>query len=172
MLLDNTPEYDVIWKKVYNELKFKPSCEYRSHSLENGLPFEIAVPYSIYAIESMNENQLELIDNLIRKCLIQCTLDNRKWYALDWQHSAFKFSPDNVQEQQSTWVRDDRYLGGGYHAPFPSFYPDGDYNFFIDEKFENGYLGHPWRREVWVYGLKLQNEIDKIYTELGWKLIK
>lgn len=97
---------------------------------------------------------------------------DRKWYALDWQHSAFKFSPNNIQEQADIWVNDERYLGGGYNAYFPSFYPDGDYYFFIDEKLENGYLGHPWRQEVWVFGSVLQNEIEEIYAELGWKLIK
>lgn len=172
MLINDSPEYDVVWNKVYNILKFKPSCEYCGHSLKVRLPFEIALSYSIYAIENMNEHQIDIMDNLVRKCLMNCTSDNRKWYALDWHHSAFKFSPNNIQEQQDIWVNDKRCLNGGYYAYFPSFYPDGDYYFFIDEKFENGYLGHPWRREVWIFGLALQNEIEKIYTELNWSVIK
>lgn len=172
MLISDDTEYNAIWNKVYDKLNFKPSCEYRGHSLEGTLPFEIDSPYSIYAIENMNERQMDQMDDLIRKCLICCTSDDRKWYALDWHHSAFVFSPYNIQEQQDMWVDDERYSRGGYNAFFPSFYPDGDYYFFIDEKFENGYLGHPWRQEVWVFGSVLQNEIKKIYTEIGWKPIK
>lgn len=172
MLINDTDEYEDIWNKVYDKLKFKPFYDHNGHSLEGILPFEMEFSYSIYAIENMNESQIELMDELIRNCLISCTSDNRKWYALDWQHSAFKFSPNNIQEQQSTWVNDERYSGGGYNAYFPPFYPDGDYCFFIDENFENGYLGHPWRQEVWVFGSALQNEMIKIYHKLGWEIIK
>ncbi len=172
MIIHNHTEYSAVWNKVYEKLNFKPSCQLRTHSLEGTLPFEIKISHSIYAIEFMDESQIDKMDDLIRNCMIRCTLDDRKWYALDWQHSAFIFSPNNILEQQDVWVDDEKYFGGGYHAFFPSFYPDGDYYFFIDEKFENGYLGHPWRQEVWVFGSAFENEIGKIYKELGWKVIK
>lgn len=171
MLIDHTQEYDEIWDRIDDELKFKPSCSYRGHSMSESIPFEIEHPYSVYAIDEMNEDQIEIMDNLIRKCLIMCADENTVWYALDWQHSAFKFNPQNIEEQKSVWFEDERYFGGGYDAFFPSFYPDGDYYFFIDENFENGYLGHPWRQEVWVFGSKLKAEIEKNVAELGWRLI-
>lgn len=55
---------------------------------------------------------------------------------------------------------------------FPDFYPDGDYYFFIDTEFENGYLSHPWRQEVWIFGITLIDEIKKIAGILNWKIIK
>lgn len=171
MLIDNTQEYDALWNKVDTMLKFNPSCQYRGHSMAGALPFEIDLTHSVYAIDDMTEEQLDLMDDLIRNCLIMCSEGRKEWYALDWQHSAFKFKPQNIEEQQSIWVEDERYWGGGYNAYFPSFYPDGDYYFFIDEDFENGYLGHPWRREVWIFGAKLEDEIKKVCQQLGWKLI-
>ena len=93
-------------------------------------------------------------------------------YAIDWQHSTFLFSPQNKKEQESFWKEDSRYMGGGYNAYFPSFYPDGDYYFFIDEFWKFGYLGHPWRQEVWVFGDELIRKMDDAYLELGWYKIK
>ena len=172
MLINNTQECDTIWNKVYTMLRFKPSCSYRGHSMTGVLPFEINLPYSVYAIENMTDNQLDSIDELVRNSLTRCTNERKEWYALDWQHSIFKFDPQNIDEQQDIWIEDERYLGGGYNVYFPSFYPDGDYYFFIDEDFKNGYLGHPWRQEIWVFGVGLDKEIKKIYQKLGWKLIK
>ncbi len=66
-------------------------------------------------------------------------------------------------------MKDERYTNGEYSAYFPSFYPDGDYYFFIEENFEFGYLGHPWRQEIWIFGRDLIKEIEQVYLELGWK---
>lgn len=43
------------------------------------------------------------------------------------------------------------------------------YYFFIEENFEFGYLGHPWRQEIWIFGRDLIKEIEQVYPELGWK---
>ncbi|MBD5089284.1 MAG: DUF2716 domain-containing protein [Clostridiales bacterium] len=171
MLIDNTQECDEVWDKIYAILKFNPSCSYRDHSMIGILPFEINLPYSVYAIDSMTDKQLDLMDEWVRNSLVACTDGRKEWYALDWQHSTFRFDPQKIEEQQSVWVEDERYFGGGYNAYFPSFYPDGDYHFFIDVDFKNGYLGHPWRQEIWIFGAKLEEEIKKIYKELGWKRI-
>lgn len=173
IVINNTPEYHLIWNKVYSDLKFKPSCAYRGHSMNVPLPFEIDMPYSVYAIDDMTDEQIDLSEDLVMDCLINCSNFQKNWYALDWQHSAFRFSPHNIDRQQKViWVRDRRYSGGGYNAYFPPFCPDGDYYFFIDEDFANGYLGHPWRQEIWVFGSDLINEIQKIYQQLGWTIVK
>ena len=43
---------------------------------------------------------------------------------------------------------------------------------FIDEFFEFGYLGHPWRREVWVFGDEMIKSFDEIYDKLGWEKLR
>lgn len=172
MLIDDTEKYNLIWDKVYDKLKFKPSCSYRGHSMCSDLPFEINVEHSVYGIDKMSDDQISRMDAVIREQLIAVSKKEKKWYALDWQHSAFLFDPRNTEDQKSFWKEDSRYFGGGYYAYFPSFYPDGDYYFFIDEYFEYGYLGHPWRQEVWIFGDELIKRFDIIYKELGWEKLR
>jgi hypothetical protein len=33
-----------------------------------------------------------------------------------------------------------------------------------------GYLSHPWREEVWIYGESLIREFEKISDALGWTI--
>ena len=171
MLLDDTKEYDLVWDKVYDKLKFKPSCSYKGHSMTSDLPFEIEGDFVVNGIEKMSDSQIDSMQNMIREVFVSVTDKGKRMYALDWQHSAFLFDPRNKEEQKSLWKEDNRYIGGRYHAYFPSFYPDGDYYFFIDEFFEYGYLGHPWRQEIWVFGDDLIEKIEEIYQALGWEKI-
>lgn len=171
MLIDNTKEYDEIWSKVTEKLKFSPSCSYRGHSLDVPLPFQIDEKYSVYGIEAMTDEQVDYLTDTIREIFVKITRNNQRIYALDWQHSAFIYNPRNILEQQSCVIKDERYYGGEYYADFPSFFPDGDYYFFIEEYFEFGYLGHPWRQEIWIFGESLIKEIDKVYIKLGWNKI-
>ena len=172
MLLDNTQKYDLVWSKVYDKLKFNPTHNSQGHSMTSNLPFHIEGNFAVYGIEKMSDTQIDSMEEIIREIFVSVTKEGRQMYALDWQHSAFLFNPRNKEEQKSFWKEDNRYLGGGYNAFFPSFYPDGDYYFFIDEFFEFGYLGHPWRQEIWVFGDELIGKFDEIYQNLGWEKIK
>ena len=172
MVINNTTKYDEIWDSVYSKLSFSPSCEYRGHSFNVALPFNINENYSVYAFEDMADAQLDLLGDTIRKIFIKITKPGQKIYALDWHHSSFLYDPRDFSEQKSCVVKDERYTNGEYNAYFPSFCPDGDYYFFIEENFEFGYLGHPWRQEIWIFGSNLIKEIEQVYQELGWKKLK
>lgn len=171
MIINNTPEYDKIWNFVYNELGFAPSSKYRGHSFDVPLPFQIGRSYSVYAVENMTDGQLDLLGDTIRRIFVRLTKAGQRIYALDWQHSSFLYDPRDPSEQQSCVVKDAGYMGGEYFADFPDFYPDGDYCFFIDESLEFGYLGHPWRQEIWIFGSSLIKEIEQVYQKFGWKKI-
>lgn len=160
MLIDNTPEYTNIWNQVYEKLKFSPSCAYRGHSMNVPLPFRIPEEYAVYGIDNMTDSQTDLVSLKMPEILISITEPEQKIYALDWHHDAFLFNPRNSEEMKSK-----------YSAYFPSFVPDGDYDFFIEENFQFGYLGHPWREEIWIFGGKLLTEIEKVYPEFGWNKI-
>lgn len=159
MLLDNTPEYDKVWNRVYNELGFKPGMS---------VPFTVAQPHRVFGIANMSEEQLDKMESVSREIFARVTPEGGRVYALDWQHSASLYDPRDPGEQKDRWIEDARYLGGGYNFYFPSFYPDGDYYFFIAEDFSFGFLGHPWRQEVWIFGEKLISEYEAVYKELGW----
>jgi len=116
----------------------------------------------------MKPEHTDAMDDLILSAFLNCTQPGERLYALDWQHSSFLFDLRADGEMESIYVQDPRYIGGGYYAHFPPFYPDGDYYFFIDEKLRFGYLAHPWRREVWIFGNALVEEFERIYRQLGW----
>lgn len=172
MLIDNTDLYDKVWEKVYSELHFKPDITY-THSFESNIPFIIDDDYAVYNVEKMDDDTIDKMDSIIKNIFIHITKEDERIFALDWQHSAFLYNPRNEDEQKFIKVEDaDFYNGKGYNAYFPEFFPDGDYYFFIDENFRFGYLGHPWRKEVWVFGKLLLDKFEQVYKELGWIKLK
>lgn len=161
LLSDN--ESKAVWDKINESLHFHPSIK------SDVIPFQIAKPYIVYDISSININAM---DDVISKIFIESTRENEYLYALDWQHSDFKFHPRNKDEQQSICVNDDRYMGGSYMAYFPSYYPDGDYYFFIASDFRFGYLSHPWQKKVWIFGKELIMAFKWNADVLGFTLVE
>lgn len=179
----------LIWDKIYSELKFTPSGKYRGHSFEVPLPFEIKKPFVVYAIDDMTVEQIDAMNAKVKGCFAKTVREGERLYALDWQHSSFVFDPNAEPSGDPPWlgdgdttgfpeppvcqfIHDERYLNGGYNAYYPTFFPDGDYHFFIEENLEYGLLGHPWRLEIWVFGERLISNIEKITGSLGWVKIK
>ena len=168
---DGKPLYDYIWDRVYSELGFKPSYDYHGHSMNVPLPFAIKQRYSVYAIDDMTDVQIDILNKKIPSVLEDITSVGERIYALDWHHSAFLFDPRDEDDMKSVPSVDEKTgecLGMNY---FPAFCPDGDYYFFIAEDFSFGYLGHPWRQEIWVFGDKLIDRIENEYNSFGWKKI-
>lgn len=69
MLIDDTPEYDLVWDKVYEILKFTPSID------KSITPFEIKEEYAIYSFDfnEIAENRIDLeevIGNVFGKTII------------------------------------------------------------------------------------------------------
>lgn len=159
LLLDKTEQYNAVWDRVYKELGFHPG-------MSESVPFDIKVPHAVYSIDKMTENDIDVMEKTAGE--IFAGISAGKVYALDWQHSALLYDPKNPDEQKDFRVEDEHYIGGGYNVYFPSFYPDGDYFFFIAKDFSFGWLGHPWRREVWIFGEKLLPEIEAVYKDFGW----
>ena len=155
-------QYRNVWDRVYDTLHFCPSVD------TSVMPFIITAPHTVFDISHSEIISFEQFDHLITKAFIRCTAPGEQLYALDWQHSAFLFDPRDPEQMKSIYVEDPRYFGGGYDAIFPPYYPDGDYYFFIDEYFRFGYLSHPWRQEIWIFGENLIAEFENIYKQFGW----
>ncbi len=160
LLLDDK-EYRAVWDRVYSYLKFAPS-------VDKNVPFDIPVNfevYNIYEISQWNESANDII-----KSIFACCMDHDDYiYALDWQHSGFRYNPKSEMPlEKSKFITDKRYSGGGYNAYFPDFYPDGDYYFFIAHDFRWGYLTHPWQRKIWVFGDSLIEEIREHAAKIGF----
>lgn len=160
MLLDNV-KADEVWDRVNKELHFKPG-------VRESVAFEIEKPHCVYSIEDMTTEQINKMEEISKEIFIRLTPEGGRVYALDWNHSSLLYDPRDPDDQKDFFQEDARYMHGGYNVYFPSFYPDGDYHFFIAEDFSFGFLGHPWKREVWIFGERLMREYEAVYMELGW----
>ena len=164
---------NLIWDRFYEEFDFRSNSKInKDHSFDSESPFKIKKPYIVYAIENMTERHINEMDKIMKKCFSELMSDGRKMYALDWQHTSYKYDPEIPCEIEEQWrkgllIKDDS-SWGGYMAYYPPFYPDGDYYFFVEENFDFGLLGHPWRREIWIFGIELIEKLSPYTKSIGW----
>lgn len=76
------------------------------------------------------------------KAFIDCTNENERIFALNWQHQGYSFNPRLEMERNKF----DEWL-------IPLI-PDGDYCLFLQEELEWGILGIPLKNEIIVFGEK------------------
>jgi len=163
-----------IWDKVYSKFKF-PSSINKSIS-----PFIFKIPVDIYDIsDSLIWTDNEEINAKIRSAFIACLKDDEYMYALDWQHTCFRYNPriiDNFEYpvfiKYDTPIITEFVHWEGYNVYFPEFYPNGDYYFFIAKDFSWGYLTHPWLKRAYVYGDCLRKCFKKMADEIGYIYLK
>lgn len=159
-LLLNKIEMKKVWDWIYDTCHFSPSTDVGI------VPFKLNFPHVVFTLGSYPDEKNEIVlQRKIMQCLFACTDKNEMVYALEWQSSCYLFNPHNPPTELN-WLQTegkDTYL-----CSFPFFYPDGDYYFFLAKDFHFGYFGHPWRREVWVFGDRLMNEVGKVAPLFGW----
>lgn len=138
-----------IWNKIYKKFKFNPSIKL------DIIPFKFDIEVTCYTLNSLwTEEQENLVNELFKK------ISNEEIFALEWQSDCFEFNPneyENITKQLYDETRN-------CNVYFPTYYPNGEYFFFIDKNFSYGLLGHPWRKEVYVFGdtlIKLFNENEE-----------
>ena len=117
----------------------------------------------------MSDEQINALYELAPTALANCLPNGYLLYAIDWFHNWILYDPRNPENAQSNTPATPRFSSNGI-AYFHGFYPDGDYYFFLDKYGAFGYLSHPWREEVWIYGEPLINEFEKINAVLGWSM--
>lgn len=147
----NEKLYNEIWDKINNDYKFCPSINKKVK------PFNFDVEYVCYKLKSLwNVEQEKRVNNIFK------SLSNENIYALDWKHECFEYNPSENIEYQYHYYDDNRNV----EVYFPSYYPDGDYHFFISKNWDYGMFGHPWRKELYIFGIKLINGFKKAESEL------
>lgn len=140
-----------IWREVYSKFQFTPSIDISI------TPFQIDMPHKVFALKKHWSEEQEKI---VRGALIRAGISEA--YALDWQHSDFLFSTAEEIPYGLSWYDSEN----GYQIYYPSFYPNGDYHFFMDCNMSEGFLGHPWRKEIWVFGEKTISAFEAVRDEL------
>lgn len=150
---------------IQKELRFMPSID-RDDPF---LPFSINRPFAVYDISQMTQEQIHLLHELAPQALQNCLKPGYMIYAIDWHHNAILYDPLRPEEARCSHPSYLSYTKSGL-GYYECFYPDGDYYFYLDRFGAFGYLSHPWREEVWIYGSSLLAEFEKIAPELGWIL--
>lgn len=153
---------DFIYNFINNELRFYPSS-----NNEFLLPFSINRPFVVYDVSQITDEQADLLYELAPTALANCLPNGYQLYAIDWFHNFILYDPRNPENMQSNEPATPQFNKDGI-AYFNGFYPDGDYYFFLDKYGAFGYLSHPWRKEVWIYGEPLIKEFEKIYKQIGF----
>ena len=115
----------------------------------------------------MTDEQIGLLYELVPTAIANCLQNGHKIFSHDWNHNLFLYDPRNP-ENCSGWRKWGIRFNEEGIAYFADFYPDGDYYFHIEKYGRFGYLSHPWREEVWIFGEKLLREFDEIYEQIGF----
>jgi len=163
-------EYNQVWDKFYKDFEFSPNIN------KNSIPFKFRMPVDIYDIStSLIWNDNIEINEKIRLALIECMKEDSYMYALDWQHTSFRYNPriiDNFEYpvfvKNNVPISNEHVDCEGYNVWFPTFYPDGDYYFFIAKNFSWGFLTHPWLKKSYIFGEYLRECFKKIEDEIGF----
>lgn len=153
MRLLTDEEEATLWDYVYSEF----NCEYNIAARTPITPARENVPYRVYGLKRCwIEEQEKIAGELLRRSGVS------EMYALNWQHDCFLFSTDEDIPYWLNWYDLEREV----MVYFPSYYPDGDYHFFLSTDLSEGFLGHPWRKEMCVFGNRLIQAFDEHKQEL------
>lgn len=143
-----------VWETVFNRFAFVP--QYTSSPYPwIGLP----PPSVIYTLDLPAD--IDAWNSVVNSLFVQ--LGCPELYALDWQHDCFIFSPRDYGKLVKEYYDDTRES----NVYFPDYYPDGDYHFFTDPKLRFGMFGHPWLKQIAVFGEDLIRLFDLNAEKLG-----
>lgn len=143
-----------IWNRVFDFFEFDSQSGFRF--VKKGL--ELNVNYNVYKLGNVwTEEQEKIVNDVFKE------MSNEDIYALDWQHDCFEFNPNEQIPLDYQYHDDDR----NCEVYFPSYYPNGDYYLFISKDFSYGLLGHPWLKEIYVFGDELIKRFEEIKEKLN-----
>jgi len=177
VLIENRLEENAVWDELNDLLNFTPNsgdktqCPFDFSKINGPVAAYDISGISITAFEAHNENgHYRITDEIavLKSVFVDCMGTDEFMYALDWQHSVFKYNPRIEAAYDHYEIY--RTLPNETRAYYPDFHPDGDYYFFVAKDFSWGYLTHPWQRKVWFYGAKLVELIKKYEQRLGLSL--
>ncbi|MBP0965565.1 MAG: DUF2716 domain-containing protein [Oscillospiraceae bacterium] len=149
MRVINENEYNSIWDKINENYCFDPLSK-------NWLNLPLAnKKYHLNTIWS--DEQEKLVNSIFQ------SVNPTEMYALDWQHDCFVFAPqENIPLEHCYYDK-----ARDCNVCFPSYYPNGDFYFFVSLDWSMGLFGHPWRNEIYVMGEKLITTFDSMKKELA-----
>ena len=149
-----------LWEFITEDLKFNPQYNSNTSAFNFGKYSYLEYDISNIKIDSeLYQSEFERI--------VKSILDEDEFvYVLDWQHQSFVYDPrvdklhPNVVINDSYEVYEHTVGNQTFYESLPTFYPNGDYFFFVSSKYKWYYLSHPWMKRIWIIGEELQREVD------------
>ncbi|MFI8769394.1 DUF2716 domain-containing protein [Streptomyces sp. NPDC053792] len=145
-------EYRRVWDRFYEDFSFQPSTSpLKWPAIEEPVA---SVTWSLAALDNgPDDEHLDRLVAVVEQGLSSCAGPSGTLFALDWQHTSYRFAPQEV--------------GGPGQLDWPlSPYPDGDYFIILAEDFRFGSFGHPWEESLCLFGEELLDvaatEVDKV----------
>ena len=131
-------EYESIWGEFYRRFKFKPNYDERRVPAINEPKPSIVYSFA----HEYDDNQIDELNSYFKELFSDYVGSDEFVYALDWQHSCYKFTP---------------------HEDFSDLpigiFPDGDYFIFLGPNMKFGTFGHPWQNSLCIFGEEFVNAI-------------
>lgn len=156
-------EEDYFYNFLESELRFYPGSDMNTPFL----PFSFNRPFAVYDISKMKEEQIDILYELVPKFLMNCLQEGHYIYFYDWNHNLFVYDPRNPENCRGDQGEPIYFTDDGI-VSFGSLIPDGDYCFHIEQYGKFGYLSHPWRKEIWIFGEELLNEFENNHEKIGF----
>lgn len=141
--------YNALWDRVYQDFGFRPAETAWLNLPQPSRKYRAAGVWT--------ETQEKTVNSIFAGLGIE------NMYALDWQHDCFVFSPQENTPCGFSYYDAER----DCNVYFPSYYPDGDYFFFLSQDFSCGLFGHPQRSEICVMGDPLIEAFENLKEQLG-----
>jgi hypothetical protein len=143
-------EYDDAWAPFYERFDFKPNY-YNLDSPVIKLPADSLV-VDLDPVFSREGPRFAAGEMAINACALRAFVwlsEEEEMLALDWQHSAYRYSPSAHALADDNWA-------------IPVF-PNGDYYIHTTPDMAWGTFGHPWQQSITIWGAEL---IDSLGAEL------
>lgn len=149
----NQNKYKSVWDRIDNDFQFYPSCGFYPEQW-----LSLPMKSRKYRLNGpFTEEQEKIVNSIF------CRVNPRDMYALDWQHDCFIYNPWEEIPPDYSFYDAER----NCNVFFPSYYPNGDYHFFVSFDWTIGLYGHPWKEEIIVVGEQLMQEFEKARKKLN-----
>ncbi|MFF3019415.1 DUF2716 domain-containing protein [Streptomyces sp. NPDC057939] len=140
-------EYHEVWDRFRTDFGFRPSMNPATWPAIKE-PVH-SVTWSLDTLDAdPGYERLDRLVEAVQQGLTACVPPQGTLFALDWQHTSYRFLPHLVRgSEQVRWPL--------------SPYPDGDYYVYLSDDFLTGSFGHPWEGSLCLFGQSLLDGVEK-----------
>jgi hypothetical protein len=155
-------DYQEVWDRFYDAFAFRPSVYSESWpGIREPVP---SLTYSFAGAYTGDQAVFSAFQADLHGAGLSAfrlvTSGTDFLYALDWQHTSYRFYPhiDFAAHDPEAWA-----------VPI---LPDGDYSIFLAPDFSFGVFGHPWEQSICIFGEPLLRAFAPFRSQPFSRLIR